>query len=113
MTFDLKVYCRRDQRYQNYRIEKIENGWDIKFIQTRSNTSVCDKTGSPNLYKQLNQDSINYPEDLGNYMMYLWDQATEEDMTDAEIQEHFDGLGTWISTVEKASPKGTFWEGYN
>ncbi|WP_152558052.1 hypothetical protein [Methanosarcina soligelidi] len=113
MTFELKVYSRRDHRYMYYRIEKIENGWDIKYLQTRFDTSVCDKTGAPNLYKQLNQDSINYPKDLGNYMEYLWDQATEEDMTDTEIQDHLNELGAWISTVEKESPKGTLWEGYN
>jgi hypothetical protein len=113
MTFELKIYSRRYNRYLDYRIEKIENGWDIKYVQTCHDTSVCDKTGYPNLYNQLNQDNINYPEDLGNYMRYLWEHAAEKDMTDAEIQKHLNELGTWISTVEKASTTGTFWGNYS
>ncbi len=110
MTFELKIYCRRNKGYQNYGIEKIENGWDIRYMQTRFDTSICDKKGSPNLYNQLNHDSINYPEDLGFYMEYLWNTATEDNMTDEEIQEHLNEIGTWISTVEKATPSGTLWD---
>ena len=36
MTFELKIYSRRYNRYLDYRIEKIENGWDIKYVQTGS-----------------------------------------------------------------------------
>lgn len=113
MTFELKVYSRRQKRSLNYRIEKTENGWNVKYLHTRFDNDICDKKGAPNLYKQLNQDSINYPDDLGNYMEYLWNQATEEHFTNENLQEHLNELGEWISTVEKASPKGTFWEGYN
>ncbi|OQC16694.1 MAG: hypothetical protein BWX73_00604 [Lentisphaerae bacterium ADurb.Bin082] len=34
-----------------------------------------DKRGHPCLFENLNHDSINYPQALGDYMEWLWEQS--------------------------------------
>jgi hypothetical protein len=71
----------------------------------------CDKSGRPHLFKDLEHDSINYPEGLGGYMEWLWDKAQAQSMNDNQIQQQFDILGSWIQEVERLSPKG-IWSNY-
>jgi|SRR5665647_716553 len=113
MPLELKVYCRHLNGNDFYQVEKTDNGWRIGHLTTQLNNSDCDKQGVPDLFKELNHDSINYPEELGKYMEFLWDQATEENMPEKKIQEHLNELGEWISTVEKSTPRGDFWSKYD
>ena len=110
MEYKLKGYSRRRGHDETYTIEKTDTGWKVNHIRRNVDDGNSDKQGIPYLFKVLDQDSINYPADLGEYMEYLWEQATIKEMSEKEIQEYLDDLGTWIQIVERASPKGTFWQ---
>jgi len=71
----------------------------------------CDKQGKPYLYTNLEQDMINYPAALGEYLDYLWEEAAAEKMSEEEIQAHLDMLGEWIKTVEMSTPTAGIWKG--
>jgi len=104
----LVVFSRRWDHDDTYTVEKTIKGWNISAMTIGGE---CDKKGAPFLYKNLDQDSINYPEELPGYMEWLWQQAYDQSLSDDQIQEELDRLGEWIKTTEKASPKGIF-QGY-
>lgn len=106
--FKLKVYSRRWGHYDTYTIKRIVDGWEIKFM---SRGGMSDKKGKSGLYDILDSDCINYPEALGEYLEYLWDQAKEFGLSYDDIQDNLDKLGAWISSCEINSPTGVF-EGY-
>jgi hypothetical protein len=103
----LEVYTRRFGRNDSYAVEHTKNGWQISNI---SIGGVCDKQGKPYLFENLEHDSINYPEALGEYMEYLWEKAKEQSMNDEQIQTELNSIGAWIQATEKASPGGVFSE---
>lgn len=105
----LKVYSRRWGHDDTYDIEKTSTGWCIGF--GAEGTADCDKKGNPQLFKCLDHDSVNYPEELGGYLEWLWDESTDKGMDNVEIQEQLNLLGNWISETERNSPKG-IWKGY-
>ena len=100
---DLEVYSRRWGHTERYKIIRTANGWQVQHIGIGGD---CDKTGAPYLFKNLDHDSINYPEELGGYMEWLWDQSAS--MSEESIQAELDLIGEWIQTTEKASPGGIF-----
>jgi hypothetical protein len=112
MEYDFGVYSRRWGHNDNYSIEKTDTGWKVKHLRTNADDGNCDKQGNPYLFNELNQDSINYPADLGEYMEYLWDEATNKNMNDDEIQEHLNVISEWIQIVEKSSPSSEFWTSF-
>ena len=101
----LEIYSRRWGRNEKYKVEKTATGWDISHMRIEG---PCDKTGAPALYKNFDQDSINYPEELPGYMEWLWTQAHDQSLSNDQIQVELDRLGEWIQITEKASPKGIF-----
>lgn len=104
---ELKVFTRRWGHDDVYRVERTATGWHIDHIAIGGD---CDKTGAPYLFENLDHDSVNYPEDLGQYMEFLWNKAEELGMSDEQIQEQLDDLGRWISESERGSPGGIFKE---
>lgn len=60
---------------------------------------------SPSLFKTLD-NSVNYPKDLGEYLEWLWYQATEQRLKEEEIQDVLNILTEWVSLCEKNSPGG-------
>ncbi len=104
----LKYYTRR-REHENYcEIEKTSDGWAINASGLTTESGESDSYGKPSLFAILNHDSVNYPEELGGYMDYLWRQSEEKSMDNDEIQDHLNMLGEWISIVEKNSPTGIF-----
>lgn len=101
----LDVYSRRWGHVDSYTILMTDTGWHVSHEQIAGR---CDKTGSPFLFKNLNQDYINYPAALGKYLEWLWDFSKEESIGEQMIQEALDRLGEWIQITEKASPEGVF-----
>ena len=60
--------------------------------------------------ESFRNDSVNYPEALGGYLEYLWDQASEDGagISAEEVQAALDLLGEWLAVVERSSPSGLF-----
>lgn len=109
MEYNFEVYSRRLGYNDIYTIEKIDTGWKVNHYRRNENDGKSDKQGNPYLFKQLDQDLINYPADLGEYMEYLWEQITEQNMNDKEIQKRLNNLANWCQIVEKNSPNEQFW----
>jgi len=101
----IEVYSRRWGHNDRYNVNRTQTGWDVSFHMIGGS---CDKQGNPFLFDNLEHDTINYPEALGGYMEWLWDQAQDQNMNDDQIQEALDQLGAFIQQTEKASPAGIF-----
>lgn len=106
--FQLRVYSRRWGHDDIYSIKRISDGW---FVSHLAINGKCDKKGEPVLFKNLNQDYINSPKKLGDYMERLWTSAAEKGLSHQEVQEALDLLGEWVTNCEKSTPKGIF-QGY-
>lgn len=100
---NLTVYSRRWGHDDTYTVEITNTGWNISHV---AHSGDCDSFGKPYLFTILDHDSINYPEELGGYMDWLWRTANEQNMDETEIQKHLDELGAWIQTTEKSTPRG-------
>jgi len=92
--------------YDTYEVEKNDSGWYISHI---SIGGQCNKRGEPYLFDNLNQDFINYPASLGDYMEYLWENSKNKDKK--WLQRKINVLAKWISGVEKKTPTSPFWNG--
>jgi hypothetical protein len=104
-AMQLAVFSRRWDHNDKYDIKKTPDGW---YIQHLGISGLCDKSGSPFLFRNLEQDSINYPKSIGNYLKWLWDESTTQELGDDEIQNELNRISEWIQIVEKASPQGIF-----
>lgn len=95
---------KRQGSYDYYTIERNDKGW---FIQHIAINGQCNSRGEPYLFDNLNHDSINYPESLGDYMDYLWRQSKNKN--EKWIQQKLNVISDRISEVEIKSPESKFW----
>ena len=105
---ELEICSRRWGHNDTYIVNKTSIGWRITHLAIGGD---CDKRGHPYLFENLDHDGINYPESIGGYVEWLWEQSEERNMSDDEIQENLDILGRWIQQVERSSPRG-LWQNY-
>lgn len=106
--FKIKIFSRRWGHKDSYTLTRTATGWDVSHL---TYVGECNKSGQPTLLDSLKHDSINFPEDLGGYLEWVWERASEDGLTHDEVQEALDQLGEWISLCESSSPKGIF-QGY-
>lgn len=90
--------------YDYYTIERNEKGWFITHIAINGQ---CNTRGEPYLFENLNHDSINYPEALGDYMDFLWRYSKNK--SEKWMQQKLNVIAKWISEVEITSPESKFW----
>ncbi len=105
---EIRYYTRRRESDNFCDIEKTSDGWVITATGLTTESGPCDSYGKPSLFDIFDHDSVNYPEELGGYMDFLWRHAEEKNMDNDEIQTHLNALGEWVSIVEKNSPTGIF-----
>lgn len=106
--FDFPVYSRRWGHKDHYRIKRTKDGWEVNYLTIGGNG---DKAAYPYLFKNLEQDGIEYPRSLGKKMEWLWEEAKENGLSKDEIQEALNDLADWISEVERKSPRQGVWQG--
>ena len=104
--FEFKVWSNRWGHYDQYRITRTGTGWRVEHIVINGD---CDKTADPFLYANFDQDSINYPHDLGFYMELLWEKAHDEGLLKKQVQAGLNDLAEWVSIVERATPDLEVW----
>jgi len=119
---DMKIYVKRRGRlvkldeyvarkrrgsWDIYTIKRNEKGWYLEHIVINGQ---CNSRGEPFLFDNLNQDSVNYPEELGGYMDYLWTESKNKN--EKWIQQKLNVISKWISDVERSSPESMFWRGF-
>lgn len=66
--FEFEVYTRRWGHNDRYTIRRTSSGWTVNNLAIGG---PCNKKGAPYLYKNFDQDSINYPEEMPGYMECL------------------------------------------
>ncbi len=107
--FEFPVYSRRFGHEDNYKIKRTKDGWEVNYWAIGGNS---DKAGYPYLFKNLEQDGIEYPNSLGKKMEWLWEEAKENGLSKDEVQKALAELAEWISEVEKKSPRQGVWQGF-
>lgn len=107
--FELKIYTKRWSREDKYKLKRIKSGWNVSHI---SISGDCDKSGFPYLYKNFEQDSLSYPNDISGYLEFLWEKADEDFLTEVQVQNSLNEISEWISICEKNSPSTEIWKGY-
>ncbi|KKL21157.1 hypothetical protein LCGC14_2448230 [marine sediment metagenome] len=96
---DFKVFTRRHGKYDAYKITRIPNGWNVKFLVHSGN---CNPKGEPYLYDNFRQDYICYPNKLPDILELLWQYA--DDLTRNELQDKINEIAEWVSVCERAHP---------
>ena len=108
-SFTFRVFSRRWGRDDSYRITRTADGWDVRYVAIGG---PCDKGGKPFLFMNFRQDSIQYPIGLDGWMEWLWEQATSQGLTAAQVQEALQQLADWVSNTERSAPSGSVWKGW-
>lgn len=107
--FKFKIFTRRWGHADVYDLKRTKMGWDISFM---GEPMPCDKSGRPGLFRSLNHDWVDYPNDLGGYFEWLWNKARDDGLTKKQVQEALDELSNWVMKVEDLSPKTKLWKSY-
>jgi hypothetical protein len=107
--FSFRVFSRRWNHDDNYSVKRTKDGWLIKHIAIGG---PCDKGGRPFLFENFRQDFIQFPKDLEEWMEWLWNQASSQGLTQAQVQSALQELADWVSNTERTAPTGGVWEGY-
>ncbi|MBM7558120.1 hypothetical protein [Halanaerobacter jeridensis] len=100
--FTFKVHTERWGHNDNYTVKRTQDGWEISNIAIGGE---CDKSGDPYLFKNFKQDFIDYPINIGEYMISIWERAKSENWNHQEVQEALDRVANWVSQCEENSPK--------
>jgi len=95
-TFNLTVFGHKYGHNDTYGIQFLPDGWDVSHI---SIGGKCDKKGDPFLFRNLLQDSIEYPSSLGFKMEEIHEKIESGNYDEEQIQSMLDEIGTWIDKV--------------
>lgn len=100
--FIMKIYTRRWGHDDKYKIKRTGKGWYVSCLGIRGE---CNKNGRPYLFDNLEQDGVNYPANLSDYLYCLWNAAEKKGLTHKQVQNAFDSLTEWINKCEAATPE--------
>lgn len=110
-SFKFAIYCRRWGHKDSYKLIRIKNGWVVSYL---SRKITCGRDGrvaaepGTGLFEILDNDCINYPEDLHGYVEWIWIRANEDGLSEEEVQNALTGLADWVTLVERNTPRGIF-----
>lgn len=99
--FEFRVYSARWGHDDVYTILCTEDGWNVSHVAING---PCKPDGSPVLYKNLDQDSIAYPEAMKSDMEYIWEKHKDGTLSAAEVQEKLNLLAQWVEATAAARP---------
>ena len=95
--FEFRVFTRRWGHDEIYTIKRTVSGW---FLKANTFTGPCDKTCAPLLYETLRHDSILYPNDVGQWFEWLWQQAKDKGLGREQVQKGIEDIANWIKVTE-------------
>lgn len=102
-----KVFNRRRNSEVTYRLRATESGW---YISNNAINGDCEPDGTPLIYMNLRQDSINYPVGLESHLAWLWEQIDKGIIDYKNAENKMQELSSWVSICEKNTP---IWDGWN
>lgn len=104
--FEFRFYTRRWNNTVTLNVRKTDTGWHISHIAINGD---CDPDGSPFLYANLRQDNVKYPEGIGRFMNFVWEQLHHGEIDEDRAQEMLSELGAWVSECESSQPNWKSW----
>lgn len=106
MDFKLTYWTRRWSAYTTLQLRKLDNGWHVSHIAINGD---ADREGSPFIAANLQQDYVKYPQDVGSFLGFVWDQLDSGDISDDRAQEMIQEVGEWITSCETSQPLWNIW----
>lgn len=103
--FKFKVFSRRWEHYDTYKVSRTIKGWNVDFLMTGGEG---DKKGSAILYC-LQHDSINYPCSVEYMFEAIWNYADGHEIGIDVLESLMNQVAQWISITEKRTPEFDFW----
>jgi hypothetical protein len=98
--FKFVVYSHRWGRDDTYRVRRTADGWEVSHSHP-SLGGPCDKRGEPYLFKNFRQDSIRYPQDVGQRMESLWERARSQGLSPEDVQAGLNEIAQAVVATEK------------
>lgn len=99
--FHFRVYGRHYNHHDNYTVIFNNEGWYISHIAIGGQ---CVRDGSPFLYENFRQDSIDYPESMKLDMESIWEHYNQGEITAEQVQTCLDLLANWVDQTGDARP---------
>lgn len=82
-------------------------GWHLGAM---AHTGDCDRSGSPCVYSNFDQDYVCFPSRFGSWLEHAWEQIHAGEWSEEEAQKRIEELADWVTACERAEPK---WKGWN
>lgn len=105
-TFD--VLSHRFGRLETIGLRRTLVGWDV----AHGFSGHCDRQGRPTLFKNLDHDSIEYPNSLGERIEHVWHEAQGRRLNKLAVQRALSALSLWVRHTECRIPNTPFWRPY-
>lgn len=105
--YTFNVFSNKSGKTEPFTVKKTESGWHISHKMI---SGICDPAGEPVLFLSLHEEKISHPNDLGNYVEWLWHYSREKQLGHEQIQERLNELADWVGKCDAGSPE---WEGYD
>lgn len=83
------------------------SGWHLS---ASAHTGDCDKSGSPFVYSNFDQDQVCFPSRFSCWLEHAWEQIQDGEWSEEEAQERLQELAGWVTACEQSEPK---WPGWN
>ncbi|SCN42202.1 hypothetical protein [Bacillus wiedmannii] len=100
-SFEMLIYSRRWGHDDRYTLIRNEEGWHVSH-QTYAGQSGRDALQV--LIPSLRHDSIKFPNQLGDVMVDIWNQAAEYGLPHEEVQSMLNEVAVWINATERTYP---------
>ncbi|WP_142318567.1 hypothetical protein [Bacillus cereus] len=100
-SFEMPIYSRRWKHDDRYTLIRNEGGWHVSHMTYNGQSG---KDALDVLIPSLRHDSIVYPNNLGDVMVDIWNQAAEDGLSHEEVQGMLNDVAEWINATEKAYP---------
>jgi len=107
--FQFKVYSEKWEQPDIYKLKRMKDGWYVEFL---SFNGPCNKKGYPFFTRYLNYHGVSVPNDIGDWLGWLWDEAHKKGLTKEDVQNALDSLSNWLKIIEDQAPKTGIWENF-
>ena len=107
MNFKLTYWTRRWSAKTTLTLVKTESGWHISHMAINGDT---DREGTPILEANLHQDNVSFPNNVGAFLGFVWDELESGNIDAPRAQDLIEEIGGWISACESSQP---VWRGWN
>lgn len=104
--FKLKYWTRRWKADTTLKVRKTETGWHISHTAIFGDTDIL---GAPILERNLEQDYVRFPQDVGAFLGFVWEQLDEGEIDSERAQDMIQEIGEWITACEHSQPVWKVW----